>query len=228
MDGGTAAAALRRAVRLTTRVARLSIFPLAGALLFPRALLPLHIFEPRYRAMVSDAMARDRRIGMIQPRDDNGPKPALFDIGCIGHIAEVEALDDGRFNLILEGLTRFRLVSELDVSTPFRQIEADIGDFAGDEAEPHPLGIALRADLEREARRYADAKGYAIDWEAVERLDDEGLVNGVAQVTPFDVATKQALLEAPDIAVRADLVVQFLRFFRLDDSDGDDSGATLQ
>jgi Lon protease-like protein len=209
-------------------VARLSIFPLAGALLFPRALLPLHIFEPRYRAMVSDAMARDRRIGMIQPRDEEGRSPALFDVGCIGRIAEVEALEDGRFNLILEGLTRFRLVRELDVATPFRQVEADIAGFAGDTAEPAPLGIALRADLEREARRYADAKGYAIDWEAVERLDDEGLVNGVAQVTPFDVATKQALLEAPDIAERADLVVQFLRFFRLDDSDGDDNGATLQ
>jgi Lon protease-like protein len=209
-------------------VARLSIFPLAGALLFPRALLPLHIFEPRYRAMISDAMARDRRIGMIQPRDETAQKPALFDVGCIGRIAEVEALEDGRFNIILEGLTRFRLVSELDVTTPFRQVEADTEAFAADGADPDPLGIALRADLEREARRYADAKGYAIDWAAVERLDDEGLVNGVAQVTPFDVATKQALLEAPDIAVRADLVVQFLRFFRLDDSDGDDSGATLQ
>jgi uncharacterized protein len=209
-------------------VARLSIFPLAGALLFPRAMLPLHIFEPRYRAMVSDAMARDRRIGMIQPRDESGRKPALFEVGCIGRIAEVEAMEDGRYNLVLEGLTRFRLVSELDVSTAFRQVEADVSDFTRDGDEPAPLGIALRADLEREARRYADAKGYAIDWEAVERLDDEGLVNGVAQVAPFDIATKQALLEAPDMAVRADLVVQFLRFFRFDDSDDGDDGATLQ
>ena len=209
-------------------MARLSIFPLAGALLFPRATLPLHIFEPRYRAMVSDAMARDRRIGMIQPRDEGGRNPTLFDVGCIGRIAEVEALDDGRYNLVLEGLTRFRLVSELDVSTAFRQVEADVSDFLRDGDEPDPLGIALRADLEREARRYADAKGYAIDWEAVERLDDEGLVNGVAQVAPFDVATKQALLEAPDMATRADLVVQFLRFFRFDDSDDGDDGATLQ
>ncbi len=209
-------------------MARLSIFPLGGALLFPRAMLPLHIFEPRYRAMISDAMARDRRIGMIQPREESGRKPALFDVGCIGRIAEVEAMEDGRYNVVLEGLTRFRLVSELDVSTAFRQVEADIAEFARDGDEPAALGIALRADLEREARRYADAKGYAIDWAAVERLDDEGLVNGVAQVAPFDVATKQALLEAPDIAVRADLVVQFLRFFRFDDSDGEDDGATLQ
>ncbi|WBO22564.1 LON peptidase substrate-binding domain-containing protein [Sphingomonas abietis] len=209
-------------------MARLSIFPLAGALLFPRALLPLHIFEPRYRAMISDAMARDRRIGMIQPRDETAKKPALFEVGCVGRIAEFEALEDGRYNLVLEGLTRFRLVSELDVTTAFRQIEADVSDFVRDGDDPDPLGIALRADLEREARRYADAKGYAIDWEAVERLDDEGLVNGVAQVAPFDIATKQALLEAPDMATRADLVVQFLRFFRHDDSDEDDDGATLQ
>ena len=206
---------------------RLSIFPLGGALLFPRALLPLHIFEPRYRAMISDAMARDRRIGMIQPRDGDHKKPALFDIGCVGRIAEFEAHDDGRYNLVLEGLTRFRLVRELDVTTAFRQVEADWSDYAHDTADPDPLGLALRADLERESRRYAEAKGYAIDWSAVERLDDEALVNGVAQVAPFDIATKQALLEAHDLAERADLVVQFLRFFRFDESDEDD-GATLQ
>jgi len=206
---------------------RLSIFPLGGALLFPRALLPLHIFEPRYKAMMSDAMARDRRIGMIQPRDGDHAKPALFDVGCVGRIAEFEALDDGRYNLVLEGLTRFRVVRELEVTTAFRQVEADWGDYAHDAADSDPLGLALRADLERESRRYAEAKGYAIDWSAVERLDDEALVNGVAQVAPFDVATKQALLEAHDLAERADLVVQFLRFFRHDESDEDD-GATLQ
>src|SRR6478735_3407347 len=95
-------------------VQRLSIFPLAGALLFPRAQLPLHIFEPRYRALVSDALARDRRISMIQPRGEGEPPP-LFDVGCIGHIREVERLDDGRFNIVLDGISRFRLVRELVV-----------------------------------------------------------------------------------------------------------------
>jgi Lon protease-like protein len=209
-------------------VARLSIFPLAGALLFPRAHLPLHIFEPRYRALVSDAMARDRRIGMIQPRDEAGRNPALFDIGCVGRIADVEALEDGRYNIVLEGLSRFRVTRELEVSTAFRQVEADLEGFSGDAATPDPLALVLRAELEREARRYAEAKGYAIDWDAVGRLDDEGLVNGIAQVAPFDVATKQALLEAPHIGERADLVVQFLRFFRLGEEDDDGNGATLQ
>ena len=203
---------------------RLSIFPLAGALLFPRAQLPLHIFEPRYRALISDAMARDRRIGMIQPRDDNEP-PALFDVGCVGRIADVEALPDGRYNIVLEGLSRFRLIREIDVTTAFRQIEADCTPFDGDKDDTAPLALALRSDVEREARRFANARGYAIDWDAVARLDDESLVNAVAQIAPFDVAAKQAVLEAPDIASRADLVAQFLRFFRLDDSDDD---ATMQ
>jgi len=103
---------------------RLSIFPLAGALLFPRLHLPLHIFEPRYRAMVSDALARDRRIAMIQPRD-GALVPELFDVGCVGRIAQVEALDDGRYNIVLEGIARFRIRSEIDATTPFRQVEAD-------------------------------------------------------------------------------------------------------
>jgi Lon protease-like protein len=207
---------------MTATVAtRLSIFPLGGALLFPRAMLPLHIFEPRYRALVSDALARDRRIAMIQPRGD-GPRPALFDIGCVGRIAQVDALDDGRFNVVLEGLSRFRLTRELDVSTPFRQIQADLDAFP-DDIDPAPLASVLRADLERESRRFADMLGYVVDWDAVGRLDDEALVNGVAQVVPFDVASKQALLEAPTVAERADLLVQFMQFARLGDE-----GNTLQ
>ena len=121
---------------------RLSIFPLGGALLFPRSLLPLHIFEPRYRAMVSDALARDRRIAMIQPRDGGEP-PKLFDIGCVGHIREVKSHDDGRFDIILEGVSRFRVVRELDVTTPFRQVEGDITGFA-DAEEPEPLPSIVR------------------------------------------------------------------------------------
>lgn len=206
---------------------RLSIFPLAGALLFPRSHLPLHIFEPRYRALVTDALARDRRIAMIQPRDETGSdgRPPLFDVGCVGRIAQVEALEDGRFDIVLEGLTRFRVLSEIDALTPFRQIEASFEGY-DDAAEQPPLAFALRADLERESRRFAEARGYAVDWDAVGRLDDESLVNGIAQIAPFDVAAKQALLESLTVPDRADLLVQFLQFFRLQDGGG--GGGTLQ
>ena len=208
---------------------RLSIFPLPGALLFPRAHLPLHIFEPRYRALVADASARDRRIAMIQTKDSaksaSGEDGAdLFQVGCVGRIDQVEALDDGRFNLILEGVQRFRLVRELEVATPFRQIEADVAPYAGDMEDPEPLSSATRAALEMEARQFADARGYQIDWEGLGRLDDETLVNGIAQIAPFDVASKQAMLEADTLAERTELIVQLLGFFK----DWGDSRATLQ
>ena len=193
---------------------RLSVFPLPGALLFPRLYLPLHIFEPRYRAMVSDALSRDRRIGMIQPRSigggqGRGEPPALYDLGCVGRIAEVEALDDGRYNLILEGLSLFRVVRELDVATAFRQVEAALLPARDDDV----LSLGRRSALEIESRRFADAHGYSVDWDQVERLDDESLVNGVAQIAPFDAAAKQALLEADGIEERAELLIQLMQFF---------------
>ena len=204
---------------------RLSVFPLPGALLFPGMHLPLHIFEPRYRAMMSDAMARDRRIGMIQPRPNAvaaGDAPALFDIGCVGKIAEFEALEDGRYNLVLEGLSLFRILRELDVTTAFRQVEAELLPVA---AEDDTLSLSRRSSLEMESRRFADAQGYAVDWEAVTRLDDEALVNGIAQIAPFDVAAKQALLEAEGIEERAELIIQLMQFFGR--HDGEES-VTLQ
>ncbi len=203
---------------------RLSIFPLPGALLFPGMHLPLHIFEPRYRAMISDAMARDRRIGMIQPRIEPGAtsdKPALYTTGCVGKIAEVEAMEDGRYNVILEGLSLFRIVRELDATTAFRQIEAELLPTIADDA----LSLGRRSSLEMESRRFADAAGYSVDWDAVGRLDDQSLVNGIAQIAPFDVAAKQALLEAPDIEQRAELIIQLMQFFGR--HDGEDR-VTLQ
>ena len=196
---------------MTDASTRLSVFPLPGALLFPGLHLPLHVFEPRYRAMVSDALARDRRIGMIQPRPEAGDSaaPALFDVGCVGRIVDVEALDDGRYNLILEGLALFRVVRELTVTTLFRQVEADLLPTPADAT----LSLGERSALELESRRFAEAHGYAVDWDAVARLDDTSLVNGITQIAPFDVAAKQALLEAPGIAQRADLLVELMQFF---------------
>lgn len=200
---------------------RLSIFPLQGALLFPGLHLPLHLFEPRYRALITDALARDRRIAMIQPQGPGDDAP-LFGVGCVGKIGEFEALDDGRFNVMLTGEARFRMIRELDVTTPFRQVEGEILLEAANEA----LSAVERASFEREARRFANAQGYQVDWDSVARLDDVSLINGVSQIAPFDAAAKQALLEAPDIQTRCELLVQLLQFFGR--RDGDDSKVTLQ
>ena len=199
---------------------RISIFPLAGAVLYPGLSLPLHIFEPRYRALVSDALARDRRIGMIQPQQVAEGAP-LFTVGCLGHIEEVEALDDGRYNIVLVGEARFRLLRELTVTTPFRQVEAELLSER-DEA----LAPVERALFEREARAFAEAQGYRINWEDVVRLDDVSLINGVSQIAPFDAASRQALLEADSISERCRLLVQLMQFFG--HRDGDDTKVTLQ
>ncbi|WP_108811083.1 LON peptidase substrate-binding domain-containing protein [Sphingorhabdus sp. Alg231-15] len=201
---------------------RISIFPLAGALLFPGMHLPLHIFEERYRALINDAMARDRQIGMIQPKTD-GDVPQLFDIGCVGKIIDIEAMDDGRFNIVLEGVSRFKVIEELDASTAFRQVLAKIEENAElDEV----LASAERAALEIESRKFADLQGYQVDWDSIGRLDDMSFVNGIAQIAPFDAASKQALLEVDGLSNRAELIIQLLEFFGR--QDGDEGRVTLQ
>lgn len=200
---------------------RLSIFPLTGALLFPGLQMPLHLFEPRYRALISDALARDRRIAMIQPKGPEDGAP-LYDIGCVGRISDFEALDDGRYNIVLEGESRFRIIRELDVATQFRQVEAELIEDPKDEF----LSSIERASFELEAKRFASTQGYNVDWDSVTRLDDVSLIDGVSQIAPFDPASKQALLEARNLAERCELLVQLMQFFAR--RDGDDDRVTLQ
>jgi Lon protease-like protein len=210
-----------------SRTLRVPIFPLAGAILFPRSQLPLHIFESRYREMVRDAVDGAGRIAMIQPHriDDDNQAP-LFDVGCIGDVVGIEELDDGRFNIVLLGANRFRLVREAEVDAPYRCAEVDIEAF--NDEEPPPLSLAGRAEVEREARRLGDALGLAIDWADVSRLDDEMLVNAIAQVAPFDIGAKQALLEQERLDARADLLVQLMQFQRAAVTGGVEIEPTLQ
>lgn len=200
------------AVGIALYLMRVPLFPLPGAILFPRSQLPLHIFEPRYREMVRDALEGSGRIGMIQPNAPEDEVAPLYPIGCVGEIVGVEELEDGRYNIVLLGTSRFRLLEETDLDTPYRNAEVDAEAF--DESEPPPLSMTLRAEVEREARRLGDAMRLSVDWGAVRRLDDEMLVNAIAQVAPFDVGAKQALLEAATLADRADLLVQLMQFQR--------------
>ena len=199
---------------------RLSIFPLPGAILFPGLQLPLHIFEPRYRALVGDALVRDRRIAMVQPQS-GGERAPLFDVGCVGRISDVEALEDGRYNVVLDGESRFRILRERDAGTSFRQVDAEmIGESDA------LLSNVERAAFEQEARHFADVQGYLVDWDSVERLDDVTLINGVAQIAPFDPAAKQAILEADTVPERCELLIQLMQFFGR--TDGDENRVTLQ
>lgn len=192
---------------------RVRLFPLAGAILLPRATMPLNIFEPRYLAMVRDAMADDRMIAIIQPRADNpaGPPP-LFDVGAIGRITQYAETGDGRYLIALSGLARFRLERELAVTTAYRQAEVDYAPYAADWSPPEPLAAPARADLESGLRAYLDAQGLSADWDAVRNADDESLVNTLAVVCPFQPAERQALLEAVSLPERARTLSMLMQF----------------
>lgn len=173
--------------------------------------------------MVRDAVDNGGHIAMVQPRliDSEDPREPVYDVGCVGEIVGLEELEDGRFNIVLNGSNRFRIINEVDLETSYRNADLDVAAF--DDGEPPPLAMAQRAEVEREARRLGDALGLSVDWSAVSRLDDEMLVNAIAQVAPFDISAKQALLESERLANRADLLVQLMQFLRL--SQG---GAELQ
>ena len=163
--------------------------------------------------MVSDAIDGAGQIGMIQPqRIDHDNQAPLYAVGCVGEIVGIEELEDGCSNIVLLGTNRFRLVREAEVDASYRCADVEITGF--DDDDPPPLSLGQRAEVEREARRLGDAMGLEVDWTAVGRLDDEMLVNAIAQVAPFDVGAKQALLEAATLADRADLLVQLMQFQR--------------
>ncbi|HPU14673.1 MAG TPA: LON peptidase substrate-binding domain-containing protein [Polymorphobacter sp.] len=191
------------------------VFPLAGAVLLPRGVMPLNIFEPRYLKMVRDAVAGTKLIGMVQPRVAKARStqpPALFDIGCVGRITEFEETGDGRLLIELTGLRRFKVAREIDVVTPYRQVVADYEGFDADAAEPVAVNAAARAALEETLRTYLDANGLSADWEAVTGADDESLVITLAAVCPFEPVEKQALLEAPDLPSRAATLTALMTF----------------
>ena len=209
----------------------LPVFPIGGAVLLPRGVMPLNIFEPRYLAMVRDAMAGDKLIGMIQPRgggDGAGEKnrPGLFDVGCAGRITEFRETGDGRMIIALTGVARFAVARELDVTTPYRQVMPDFDAFADDAGEPRPLAAAARSALETTLRGYLDTQGLSADWKAVSEADDDSLVTTLSAVCPFDPVERQALLEARDLPARAATLNALMTFAQGSGGSGD--GRTLQ
>lgn len=185
--------------------AEMPIFPLAGVLLLPRGQLPLNIFEPRYLAMVDDAMRSNRLIGMIQPRDDG----TLHSVGCAGRIFSYHETPDGRFEIVLNGVCRFKIQQELAQKDGYRRIRADWSSFAHD---MEPMGCL---DLDREVfgehlKAYFKQQDLSCSWSAVKDASDEKLITCLAMICPFDASEKQALLEAHCCKERAKLFMTLL------------------
>jgi len=187
------------------------VFPLPGALLLPRGQMPLNIFEPRYLAMVDDCLRDGHRlIGMIQP-DTRNPgaddKPNLYKVGCVGRITQLAETGDGRYLIQLTGVTRFRVEEELSVSTSYRQCEVSYAPFADDlVARKGEEAVNRKAVLEA-LSAFLKAKKLKADWDGIENAPNEALVNALAMMSSYGPAEKQAMLEAPDLKTRAEILV---------------------
>ena len=210
---------------------RIPVFPLCRAILLPRASLPLNIFEPRYLQMVEDVMSTSRVLGMVQPESGQVESPVaraapLRRIGCIGRITSYQELDDGRLLIAVTGIARFELTDEVALAKPYRictvSFERFLGDFVAgageDEVDRQGLLSALKT--------YLEARSLRADWTAIAKTPTEALVNSLAIVSPYGGEEKQALLEAPDLKARAEMLVALAAMELAADRSG--SGSTLQ
>ncbi len=202
---------------------RLPLFPLPGAMLFPRWTLSLNIFEPRYLNMIDDAMSGDRLIGMVQTM--GGPKshPDLASVGCAGRITSYSETEDGRYLIVLSGICRFENDEIEEVTTPYRQAHAGWLPFAEDLGSPDVTDLPGRSRLVGALKDYVERNEMSADWSAVEEAPLETLVNALCAGCPFSVPEKQALLEAPGLRDRADTLIALLEM----DISGPEGG-TLQ
>ena len=187
------------------------VFPLAGALLLPRGQMPLNIFEPRYLALINDSMRDGHRlVGMIQPdpthpgRDD---QPALFTIGCVGRITQLAESGDGRYLIQLTGIVRYRVEQELQVATAYRQCRVSYVPFADDFIARKGEERVNRKALLETLSAFLKANNLKTNWKDVETAPNEALVNALAMMSPYGAAEKQALLEAPDLKSRAEILI---------------------
>lgn len=198
------------------------VFPLPGALLLPRARLPLNIFEPRYLAMLDDALRSDHRlIGMVQPYESTTLPPRLHVIGCAGRVTSLSETEDGRYLIALTGISRFRMVGELDGFAPYRRVKAEWSDFVADLSPIDEAPEFCRKDFLAVLRRYFKVVHLVSDWDSLSEANPELLINSLAMMCPFAVEEKQALLEAPRLSDRVETLTALMQFVIASGGDDD-------
>lgn len=200
--------------RVTELPGSIPVFPLPGALLLPRARLPLHLFEPRYLQMLEDALKTPSRlIGMVQPNArPTGDKGALHRIGCAGRVTQFSETEDGRYMITLCGISRFRIGDEVEGFTPYRRFEVNWDGFDRDQGGPeHDRGFDRDAFLDL-LDRYFSARDLSADWATLKDADNELLINSLSMLLDFEPEEKQALLEAPSLSTRRETLVTLIEY----------------
>ncbi len=204
---------------------RFPIFPLSGAILLPRGRLPLNIFEPRYLNMVDDALRSDRVIGMVQPNTpgtDHSAKPPLYQIGCAGRLTSFSETGDGRYLITLSGACRFAIAEELECVTPYRQITSNFAPFQDDLHPQESAEDVNREKLLAALKTYMRLNNMETDWDSVQQAPPESLVNSLSMICPFEPKEKQALVEAPTVSERAEILTALIEMATASNTGGSD------
>lgn len=197
------------------------VFPLPGALLLPRAQLPLHLFEPRYLAMFDDCLKTEHRlIGMVQPFENRDGDSQLHTIGCAGRVTQFNETDDGRYMITLDGISRFRVMDEIEGFTPYRRCKVDWDGFERDLGKTETDPGLDRDRFLAALLRFFDDQQLSADWDTLKEAEDELLINSLSMLCPFQPEDKQALLEAPSLETRRETLFTLIEF-ALSGGDGD-------
>jgi len=201
----------------------IAIFPLSNAIFFPNTILPLNIFEPRYKKMTEDALSNDKLIGMVQTKNyNNSIKPEVFNVGCLGKIESHSKTPDGRYLINLTGLIRFKILDELETNLPYRKFRVSYEDYLEDLEKIKFSDKINVIDLIDKTRKFFKIHQLSTDWKVVERVDTYQLVNSLSMVCPFTVSEKQTLLEAKNLIERTNLINQIINFYILGNNNQQD------
>ena len=196
---------------------KISVFPLPNFIIFPNTSVPLNIFEPRYIKMIDDSMKTDRIIGMVQPRNKN-KTPELYSIGCAGRITNFNETDDGRYLIVIRGISRFKILSEINNDKPYRECEVNFDQYSKDMIENY--NEIKFSDLElifKNLKSLFKKKGYMINWKDLEKQSLDQTINALAMASPFSLEEKQALLETININNRKIELEKILNTYVVDE-----------
>ena len=195
----------------------LPVFPLSNFIFFPKTTVPLNIFEKRYLEMINDSMSSNRMIGMIQPKEQNKQKPSLYKIGCAGKITSFNETDDGRYLIVLSGISRFKIVEEIQSDKLYRKCKVDFSNFSADqEISSEKINFSDLKLIFQNLKSLFDKEGYLINWKELEKQDLSETLNALAMASPFSLEEKQILLESKDIIERKKKLEEILNTYVLD------------
>ena len=198
---------------------KIPIFPLSNFILFPKATVPLNIFEPRYIDMINDSMQSNKMIGMIQPKtySDKSTNPSLYEVGCLGKIVTFQETDDGRYLIELKGLIRFKKIREIESINKYRILEVNFDEFVKDlNSEKEQLKFSDLELIFKDLKTLFEKKGFIINWKALEKQSLDETINALAMASPFSLEEKQILLESKNLENRKNKISEILKTYTHD------------